>query len=116
MEVYRYLVTSENLNAHGTLHGGILTKWVDEACGMTARLNTGGVCATRRIESVDFVRTAKLGDVVSIEVKRVSTGQTSIIFSANVVNAATGQKIASFDKLVFVALNEDHTKRIIGSS
>ena len=103
---YRYLVTQPSLNAHGTLHGGNLMKWVDEACGMQSRLLTGSVCATRNISEIDFLSSAKLGDIVQIDVSMVRLGSTSITFSANVINARTHTPIASFGKLVFVGLND----------
>ena len=37
---FRYLVCAPDLNAHGTLHGGVLLRWIDEAAGMHARKMT----------------------------------------------------------------------------
>ena len=110
---YRYLVTQPDLNAHGTLHGGILMKWVDEACGMEARLETGHVCATVNIKEINFCDTARLGDVVQIDIPKGSVGTTSITFSAtaSVVEprgSSRFQKIATFDKVVFVAINSEN--------
>ena len=105
---YRYLVTQPDLNAHGTLHGGILMKWVDEACGMEARLVTGGVCATRHIRDIDFRSTARLGDIISIKVVVSKTGRTSITFSAFVKNEVSKSVIANFEKLVFVRIDENN--------
>ena len=105
---YRYLVTQPDLNAHGTLHGGILMKWVDEACGMEARLATGGVCATRHIRDIDFRSTARLGDIISIEVVISKTGRTSITFSAFIKNEVSKSVIANFEKLVFVHIDENN--------
>ena len=107
IKTYRYLVTQPDLNAHGTLHGGILMKWVDESCGMQARLITGRVCATRNINLIDFVSTARLGDIVEVTVVHKETGKTSITFTATVRNAMGGV-IAFFDKLTFVAVDKDH--------
>lgn len=104
---YRYLVTQPTLNAHGTLHGGNLMKWVDEACGMQARLLTGSVCATRNISEIDFLSSAKLGDIVQIDVSMVRLGTTSITFSANVINAHTHAIVATFKKVVFVGLGKN---------
>ena len=108
---YRYLVTQPDLNAHGTLHGGILMKWVDEACGMQARLETEHVCATVHIDSIDFCDTARLGDIVQIAVDKGCVGNTSITFSATAFTVLPGpnkhlHKIASFNKVVFVAIDD----------
>jgi len=110
--VYRYLVTQPHLNAHGTLHGGILMKWVDEVCGMEARLKTLSVCATRHIESVDFLATARLGDIVEISVNEKSVGKTSITYDA-IVRNAMGGLIAKFEKIVFVAIDNYHRPVVI---
>ena len=108
----KYLVTQPDLNAHGTLHGGILMKWVDEACGMQARIITGGVCATRHIECVDFWSSARLGDIVEIEVEYLYSGKTSITFRASVRNITQSKKIvALFKEVVFVAVDKNHQPR-----
>ena len=111
---FRYLVTAPDLNAHGSLHGGILMKWVDEACGIEARLMTNHVCATVHINDISFCDTARLGDIIEISVKHQSTGNTSITFSANAFVLVTGdvakRKIASFDKVVFVSIDHQGNK------
>ena len=109
---YRFLVTQPDLNAHGTLHGGILMKWVDEACGIEARLMTNHVCATVHINDINFCDTARLGDIIEVSVKHQNTGNTSIAFSANAFVLVPGdvakRKIASFDRVVFVAVDSSH--------
>tara|TARA_Y100001973_G_C5190530_1_gene330673 strand:- start:1263 stop:1613 length:351 start_codon:yes stop_codon:yes gene_type:complete len=104
---YRFLVTQPDLNSHGTLHGGILMKWVDEACGMEARLAANNVCATRHIHTVDFVSTARLGDIVEVVVRPSAVGKTSLTFSAT-VRIARAQIIAHFERIVFVAVDTSH--------
>jgi acyl-CoA hydrolase len=107
--IYRYLVTQPDLNAHGTLHGGILMKWVDEACGMEARLQTNNVCATVHINDITFFSTARLGDIVEITVSGGVIGRTSITFSATAQNAASKKMIATFKNVVFVAIDENNS-------
>ena len=104
---FHYLVTQPDLNAHGTLHGGILTKWIDESCGMFARLLTRKVCVTRHIGNIDFVATSKLGDTLKTHVELVKVGNTSITFSGFVLDAITFKKIADFESFVFVAIDEN---------
>ena len=120
----RYLITQPDLNAHGTLHGGILMKWVDEACGMQARIITGGVCATRHIGDISFWSTARLGDILEVEVSYLYHGKTSLTFSAAVTNitkedlyrSAVGVStrstlVAQFDNVTFVAVDTNHKPR-----
>lgn len=113
MSPYRYLVTQPNLNSHGTLHGGTLMRWVDEACGMEARLLTSSLCATRFIYKIDFISSAKLGDILEVAVTLKNVGGTSITFDANVFNAQTRAKVATFEKIVFVSIDDSGKAKII---
>jgi len=108
----RYLVTQPDLNAHGTLHGGVLMKWVDEACGMQARILTKGVCATRFIGEIEFVSTARVGDILEVSFHISKYGKTSISFKAEVLNITNNNsKVAVFNKVVFVAIDKNHHPR-----
>ena len=104
---YRYLVTQPDLNSHGTLHGGVLMRWVDEACGMEAKIETGNVCATRHIGFIDFISAARVGDILEITVRPEGKGTTSITYGATVRNIQ-GSIIANFDRIVFVAVDKNN--------
>ena len=105
---YRNLITQPDLNAHGTLHGGILVKWVDEACGMEARIISKLVCATRFINKINFLNKAKLGDIIEISVINTNIGNTSLTFSAEVHNLNTKKLVANIQDIVFVAVDKNH--------
>tara|TARA_B100000282_G_C31592355_1_gene426237 strand:- start:276 stop:644 length:369 start_codon:yes stop_codon:yes gene_type:complete len=105
---FRYLVTQPDLNAHGTLHGGILTKWADESSGMHARKLTCGVCVTRFISRINFVATARIGSIVKIVSTVTGVGNTSINFSIIARNDITDEVLATIDRITFVHVNEDH--------
>ena len=94
-------------------------KWVDEACGMESRLVTKHVCATVHISDINFYDTARLGDIIEITVSHQSIGNTSITLSANAFVLVTGdvakRKIASFDKIIFVAIDKNNKPVVIRS-
>lgn len=102
---FRYLVTQPDLNAHGTLHGGILMKWADESAGMHARKVSGYVCVTRFIDKINFVSTSGLGTIVRIESKITKVGKTSLTFQIRAVNDISQDLIATIDELVFVSIH-----------
>ena len=102
---FRYLVCAPDLNAHGTLHGGVLLRWIDEATGMHSRKLTNRVCVTRSMESIDFVSKVKIGEIVLIETTLKASGNTSMTFSASALEDISGRKIAHIDKIVFVAID-----------
>ena len=113
---FRYLVTQPDLNSHGSLHGGILMKWADESAGMHARKLAGGLCVTRYIDRINFVETARIGDIVKITSRLSDAGTTSLTFSSTIKNDITGKLIASIDRLVFVYVNGSHQPAAHGIS
>lgn len=107
---FRYLVTAPDLNAHGTLHGGVLLRWIDEATGMHARKLTNRVCVTRFMDGISFVSKAKTGDIIVIETSAEDTGNTSIIFKARAYEDISGRDVASVRSIVFVSIDHQGNK------
>ncbi len=81
-------------------------KWIDESASMEAKLFTGKSCVTRFISNIDFIATAKCGDIIEFCVKPNTIGNTSITFSVTVKNKMAGL-IAVVDRIVFVAVDAD---------
>ena len=102
---FRYLVCAPHLNAHGSLHGGVLLRWIDEAAGMTSRKLTNRVCVTRWMSAVNFLSKATLGDIVCIKVSLSHAGTTSLRFSVGVTEDISNREIASVGEIVFVAID-----------
>lgn len=107
---FRYLVTAPDLNAHGTLHGGVLMRWVDEAVGMHARKLTNRVCVTRFIDSITFISKAKLGEIIVIQTTPELYGVTSITFKVKAQEDISGRDIASVEKVIFVSIDHQGNK------
>lgn len=103
----RKLIKPENLNARNTLFGGALLRWIDEEAGIYAmtKLDTKNV-VTKYISEIDFVSSAKQGDVIEIGLGFKKIGRTSISFSCEVRNIFTKQTIIKIDNIVFVKVNE----------
>ena len=104
----RKLIKPENLNARNTLFGGALLRWIDEEAGIYAmtKLHTKSV-VTKYISEIDFVSSAKQGDVIEIGLGFKDIGRTSISFSCEVRNVFTKQTIIKIDKIVFVKVDKD---------
>jgi len=103
---FRYLVCAPNLNAHGTLHGGELLRWIDESAGMHARQLTRRVCVTRFIDQVNFISTARAGDIIHIVTTLEDTGNTSLTFRVEAKEEISARKVASVGRVVFVAIDD----------
>ena len=102
---FRYLVCAPDLNSHGTLHGGVLLRWIDEAAGMHARKMTNRVCVTRFMEAINFVSKAKLGDIMLVKTYITKVGRTSIEFGVDVKEDISRRSIATIDKIIFVSID-----------
>lgn len=104
----RKLIKYEDLNARGTLFGGQVLKWIDEEAAIFTiyQLNTRSI-VTKAMSEVNFVSSAKLGDVIEIGCELVSVGTTSITIACEVRNKDTKQSIIKIDKIVFVMVDEN---------
>lgn len=111
----RKLIKPVDLNARGTLFGGKLLKWIDEEaaifaiCQLTTSANTPHTnsIVTKIISEIDFVNTAKQGDIIEIGCGLIGFGRTSITFACEVRNKNTQQTIVKVDKIVFVVVDKD---------
>lgn len=104
----RKLIKPEDLNTHGTLFGGKVLSWIDEEAAIFAmcQLNQKNI-VTKAMSEIDFVSTAKNGDIAEIGCEFVSFGTTSITVSCEVRNKDTKKTIVKVDKIVFVCVGEN---------
>lgn len=104
----RKLIKPEDLNPRGTLFGGQLLKWIDEEAAIycICQLGTSNV-VTKVMSEIDFVASAKLGDIIEIGCEMITLGTTSITIKCIVRNKDTHRVITVIDKIVFVAVDED---------
>jgi len=104
----RKLIKPENLNANNTLFGGALLRWIDEEAGIytMTKLKTQKV-VTKYISEIDFVSSAKQGDVIEIGMEFVSIGKSSMTMRCLVRNLFTQKTIISIEKIVFVQVDEE---------
>ena len=111
----RKLIKPVDLNARGTLFGGQLLKWIDEEaaifaiCQLSTSTNTPHTnsIVTKIISEIDFINTAKQGDIIEIGCGLIGFGNTSITFACEVRNKNTQQTIVKVDKIVFVVVDKD---------
>lgn len=104
----RKLIKPGDLNARGTLFGGQLLKWIDEEAAIfcICQLDTTNI-VTKVMSTIDFVSSAKKGDIVEIGCEVVKFGNTSITIACEVRNKNTKQTIIRIDEVVFVKVNEN---------
>lgn len=104
----RKWVKPEDLNAHGTLFGGTLLRWIDEEAAIYAVLQLGNHrVVTKLISEINFQASAAQGDLLEMGLVATHFGRTSITMRAEVKNMLTRVTILSIEKIVFVNLDEN---------
>ena len=105
----RKIIKPQDLNAHGTLFGGAVLAWIDEEAAIYVFCQLGkGNIVTKFMSEIDFVSSAKLGDVIEIGMETVAFGKSSITVKCEVRHKFTHQVIIRIDKIVFVHLDENN--------
>lgn len=104
----RQLIKPQDLNSNGTLFGGKMLSWIDEeaAIFVTCQLNKEHV-VTKYMTEINFVSSAKLGEVIEIGMETIEFGRTSISVRCEVRNKFSKKTIIKIDKIVFVHVDED---------
>lgn len=104
----RKWVRPEDLNANGTLFGGSLLRWIDEEAAVYAIIQLGnGKVVTKYMSEIEFVSSAKEGDIVEIGLVATRFGRSSLTMRAEARNLFTHQSILTIDEVVFVNLDAD---------
>ena len=104
----RKLIKYEDLNARGTLFGGQVLKWIDEEASIftICQLKERSI-VTKAMSEINFVSSAKTGDIVEIGCEVIKFGTTSVTLCCDVRNKNTKQSIIKVDEIVFVLLDEN---------
>ncbi|GGC20013.1 hypothetical protein GCM10011386_09860 [Parapedobacter defluvii] len=104
----RKWVKPEDLNPNGTLFGGTLLRWIDEEAVIYAIVQLGNPhVVTKFISEINFVSSAKQGDIIELGITATHFGRTSITLTCQVRNKITRQRILTIDRLVFVNLDPE---------
>lgn len=106
----RKWIKPEDLNPNGTLFGGSLLRWIDEEAAIYAIVQLENHrCVTKYISEINFVSSARKGDIIELGMEATQFGRTSITIRCEVRNKLTHNTILAIDKIVFVSLDESGT-------
>ena len=105
----RKWVKPEDLNPNGSLFGGQLLSWVDEEAAIFAMCQLGKDrhLVTKFMSEINFVSSARQGEVIEMGVEVTACGRSSVTLRAEVRNKITKQTIISIDRIVFVNLDSE---------
>lgn len=102
----RKWVKPEDLNPNGTLFGGKLLAWIDEEAALysVVQLENQKV-VTKHMSEINFMSSAKEGDIVEIGIEVVRFGKTSMVLKSEVRNMMTRETIITVDSITMVNLD-----------
>lgn len=72
------LVLPSDTNHLGTIFGGTVLAYIDEIAAISAMRHARRAVVTVSIDKVDFISSAKVGDILKLEAFVYSTGRTSM--------------------------------------
>ena len=72
------IMTAVDVNLYGTVHGGVLMKFVDDVAGAAAARHSGGTAVTAAIDEIVFLEPVRVGDLVHAHAQVNWTGSTSM--------------------------------------
>lgn len=108
--IQTHLILPPDTNHHETIFGGKVLAFIDEIAAITAMKHAKGAVVTASIDSVDFLSSAKVGDVIELDAIVSSTGRSSMEVYVRVtsMNLLTGEeKLTTESFLTMVAVDEE---------
>ena len=104
----RKWVKPEDLNPNQSLFGGKLLQWIDEEAALYSVIQLENKkVVTKYITEINFVSSAKQGDIIEIGIEVSAFGSTSLTLKCAVRNKMTHQTIITVEKIVMVNLDEE---------
>ncbi|WP_163101995.1 acyl-CoA thioesterase [Peribacillus alkalitolerans] len=104
------LILPPDTNHMGTIFGGTVLAYIDEIAAICAMKHSRTVVVTASIDSVNFLSSAKVGDIMTLEASVVSTGRTSMEVFVKVQSEdlhSDIKKITTTSLLTMVAKDSD---------
>lgn len=113
----RKWVKPEDLNANGSLFGGKLLSWIDEEAALYTIIQfENNKVVTKYMSEINFMSSAKQGDIVEIGIEVVKFGKSSIILNCEVRNKMTHETIITIDNITMVNLGSDGKPKAHGKT
>lgn len=104
----RKWIKPEDLNPNGTLFGGRLLQWIDEEAALYTIIQLENKrIVTKFMSEINFLSSAKKGDVIEIGIIATKFGKTSMTLNCKVRNKMTRELIITVDNIIMVNMGDD---------
>lgn len=111
-----HLIMSKDINSVGRLFGGRLMEWIDMLGGVVAMRHCNMEIVTVAIEKLEFLAPAYIGNILFMDAKIISVGNTSMRVQVDTYVESThdGQRnLINRAELVIIAIDdEQHPVRV----
>ncbi|MBN6206472.1 acyl-CoA thioesterase [Ralstonia pickettii] len=110
------LVLPPDTNHMGTVFGGTVLSHIDEIAAITAMKHSNTIVVTASIDTVNFLSSAKVGDILILEGVVISTGRTSmeVYVKVECQHLETGERTTTTTAiLTMVAVNSQGTPTVV---
>ncbi len=103
-------------NFGGKIHGGVILSLLDKVAYVCASKHARAYCVTASIDTVDFLQSVEVGELVSLKASVNYVGKTSMVIgirveSENVINDVLKHTNTSY--VTMVAKDEDNKPLIV---
>ncbi|WP_391118526.1 MULTISPECIES: acyl-CoA thioesterase [unclassified Psychrobacillus] len=108
--IQTHLILPPDTNHHQTIFGGKVLAYIDEIAAISSMKHAQGEVVTASIDSVDFLSSAKVGDVLELDAVVSSTGRSSMEVYVRVTstNLITGEeKLTTESYVTMVAIDKN---------
>ncbi len=110
------IMTPQDVNQAGNVHGGVITKLVDTAGGLVARRHARSNVVTASIDRLDFYHPVYVGDVVTLKASLNMVGSTSMEVGVRVetedpMTGETRHVVSAY--LTYVSLDEQRKPGLV---
>lgn len=80
----RVIMMPKDTNARGTIFGGVILSYIDQAAAIEAHRQFNRNFVTKAMNAVEFVAPVHIGDVVSFYARVIRLGRTSVAVQVDV--------------------------------
>ena len=109
--IMRHMVSQQDANLAGIMHGGVVMKHIDDAAGVVAIKHTGSNVVTASIDRLDFHYPVFIGNLLTVKACINMVGRTSMeigvrVEAEDIISQTVRHTASAY--LTFVALDEDN--------
>ena len=107
----RVLMMPRDTNAQGTIFGGVILSYIDQAGAIEARRQGAKIMLTVAMDKITFHQPVFVGDLVSFWTETIRIGNTSITVKVVVdvfrANGSAQKQLVTEAQVVYVNVGED---------